>query len=277
MEEVVKMYAMSDGNPYAEPKELDPDNENDFADDEDEVETSSVLTSSDDDEGGTDIDIGDDSSGQSGGKTGIKKPAPKQKIDIGDDSSGQSGGKTGVKKPAPKQKIDVGDDSSGQSGGKTGVKKPAKKSAKKAVKKSVKKAVKKSAKKKIAPKQKSSQEGPGEEGSQEGSCEEKGSQEGREEVTRQQRQLEVLGKQKCPASRWAFLRLDSGLRSHVAWMPASVHGMRLEGVLARGYRGQDLRRVNLGVHLGPHLCDLALRIDEKGVAIGDLHTHEVAQ
>ena len=74
MEDVVKMYAMSDGNPYAEPKELDPDNENDFADEE-EVETSSILTTSDDDEGVAGIDLGDDSSGQSGGKTGVKAPA----------------------------------------------------------------------------------------------------------------------------------------------------------------------------------------------------------
>ena len=49
MEEVFRMYAMSDGNPNAEPAELDSDHEEDFEED-DEVETSSILTSSDDDE-----------------------------------------------------------------------------------------------------------------------------------------------------------------------------------------------------------------------------------
>jgi len=44
MKEVFRMYAMNDGNLNGEPAELDPDHE-DFEEDE-EVETSSVLTSS---------------------------------------------------------------------------------------------------------------------------------------------------------------------------------------------------------------------------------------
>src|ERR1700730_3023467 len=52
MDEVFKMYAMSDDNDNSEPAELDPDHDEALDDDEDEeVETSSVLTSSDDDEG----------------------------------------------------------------------------------------------------------------------------------------------------------------------------------------------------------------------------------
>ena len=54
MEEVFRMYAMSDGDGNGEPEELDPDHEHDFEED-DEVETSSVLTSSDDDEGEAEI------------------------------------------------------------------------------------------------------------------------------------------------------------------------------------------------------------------------------
>ena len=50
MEDVFRMYAMSDGKPDTEPLGLDSDHEEDFEED-DEVETSSVLTSSDDDEG----------------------------------------------------------------------------------------------------------------------------------------------------------------------------------------------------------------------------------
>jgi hypothetical protein len=51
MEEVVSMYAMSDGDPTGEPKEMDPDRVEDFADEEEEeVETASIVTSSDDDE-----------------------------------------------------------------------------------------------------------------------------------------------------------------------------------------------------------------------------------
>ena len=49
MDEVFKMYAMSDENGNGEPDELDPDLEDDF-DEDDEVEISSVVTSSDDDE-----------------------------------------------------------------------------------------------------------------------------------------------------------------------------------------------------------------------------------
>ncbi len=51
MEEVFKLNAMNDGTPEGEPEELDPDYDEDFEEDEDEeVETSNVLTSSDDDE-----------------------------------------------------------------------------------------------------------------------------------------------------------------------------------------------------------------------------------
>jgi hypothetical protein len=51
MEYQVRMYAMSDGDPKGEPKELDPDQVEGMADeDEEEVETASILTSSDDDE-----------------------------------------------------------------------------------------------------------------------------------------------------------------------------------------------------------------------------------
>ncbi len=49
MEEVFRMYAMSDGEANAKPAAFESDH-NDFEEDE-EVETSSVLTSSDDDEG----------------------------------------------------------------------------------------------------------------------------------------------------------------------------------------------------------------------------------
>jgi hypothetical protein len=45
MEEVFRMYAMSDGDPAGEPLELDPDHDDDFDDEDEEVETS------DDDEG----------------------------------------------------------------------------------------------------------------------------------------------------------------------------------------------------------------------------------
>ena len=50
MEDVYRMYAMSDGELDAEPFGLDSDQEDDFEED-DEVETAGVLTSSDDDEG----------------------------------------------------------------------------------------------------------------------------------------------------------------------------------------------------------------------------------
>ena len=49
MDEVIKMYAMNDGNPDLEPAELSADH--DEMEEDDEVETSNVLTSSDDDEG----------------------------------------------------------------------------------------------------------------------------------------------------------------------------------------------------------------------------------
>ena len=49
MDDVYKMYAMSDGDGDAEPAEVDHDE--DMDDEDEEVETSSVLTSSDDDEG----------------------------------------------------------------------------------------------------------------------------------------------------------------------------------------------------------------------------------
>ena len=49
MEEVFKMYAMSDGDANYKPGAFDSDH-NDFEEDE-EVESYSVLTSSDDDEG----------------------------------------------------------------------------------------------------------------------------------------------------------------------------------------------------------------------------------
>ena len=52
MEEVFRMYAMSDGDLDGEPNELDPDLEGNFDDDDEDEESSSVLTSSDDDEGG---------------------------------------------------------------------------------------------------------------------------------------------------------------------------------------------------------------------------------
>ena len=51
MDEVFRMYAMSDGDPLGEPQELDPDHDEDFDEEDEEVETSTVLTSSDDDEG----------------------------------------------------------------------------------------------------------------------------------------------------------------------------------------------------------------------------------
>ena len=51
MDEVFKMYAMSDGSPVGEPDEIDPDLADDLEDDEeDEGETAGILTSSDDDE-----------------------------------------------------------------------------------------------------------------------------------------------------------------------------------------------------------------------------------
>ncbi len=40
--------------------------------------------------------------------------------------------------------------------------------------------------------------------------------------------------------------------------------------------GQDLLAVLGGVYAGPHLDDLALWVDEKGVALGHLYTHVIA-
>ena len=48
MDEVIKMYAMNDGNPDMEPAELSADH--DELEEDDEVETLDVLTSSDDDD-----------------------------------------------------------------------------------------------------------------------------------------------------------------------------------------------------------------------------------
>ena len=50
MDEVLKMYAMSDGEEHPESAEVD-DHDEALDDEDEEVETSSVLTSSDDDEG----------------------------------------------------------------------------------------------------------------------------------------------------------------------------------------------------------------------------------
>ena len=51
MDEVFRMYAMSDGDPFGEPGDLDSDQVEAFADEEeDELETAGILTSSDDDE-----------------------------------------------------------------------------------------------------------------------------------------------------------------------------------------------------------------------------------
>ena len=50
MDEVFKMYAMSDGDPFGKPGDLDPGQVEAFADEEDELETAGILTSSDDDE-----------------------------------------------------------------------------------------------------------------------------------------------------------------------------------------------------------------------------------
>jgi hypothetical protein len=51
MDEEFKMDAVSDGDPLGEPKDLDQDQVEAFADDEEEdLETAGILTSSDDDE-----------------------------------------------------------------------------------------------------------------------------------------------------------------------------------------------------------------------------------
>jgi hypothetical protein len=49
MDEVFRMYAMSDGGPTGKPGDLDPDQVESYVEEE-EVETSGILTSSDDDE-----------------------------------------------------------------------------------------------------------------------------------------------------------------------------------------------------------------------------------
>src|SRR5579862_5859752 len=49
MDEVFKMYAMSDGDPLRESGGLDNDQVETFSDEEDELETAGILTSSDDD------------------------------------------------------------------------------------------------------------------------------------------------------------------------------------------------------------------------------------
>ena len=50
MDEVFRMYAMSDGYPFGKPGDLDPGQVEAFDDEEDEMETAGILTSSDDDE-----------------------------------------------------------------------------------------------------------------------------------------------------------------------------------------------------------------------------------
>ena len=49
MDEVFRMFAMSDGDPFREPGDLDP-GQVDGLEEEDELETAGILTSSDDDE-----------------------------------------------------------------------------------------------------------------------------------------------------------------------------------------------------------------------------------
>src|SRR5580698_8661559 len=50
MDEVFRMYAMSDGDSFGKPGDLDHGQVDAFADEEDELETAGILTSSDDDE-----------------------------------------------------------------------------------------------------------------------------------------------------------------------------------------------------------------------------------
>ena len=50
MDDVIRMYAMSDGGSEGEPQELDPDQVDDF-EDEEEIGAVGFLTTSDDDEG----------------------------------------------------------------------------------------------------------------------------------------------------------------------------------------------------------------------------------
>jgi len=49
MDEAIKMYAMSAGDPNGEPGELDPD-KGEYLEEDDDIETAGVHTSSDDDE-----------------------------------------------------------------------------------------------------------------------------------------------------------------------------------------------------------------------------------
>ena len=50
MDEVIKMYAMNDGNPNLEPAEMSADH--DEMEEDDDLESSDVITSSDDDDEG---------------------------------------------------------------------------------------------------------------------------------------------------------------------------------------------------------------------------------
>ena len=50
MDDVLRMYATSDGGPFGKPGDLDPGQVEAFAEEEDELEAAGILTSSDDDE-----------------------------------------------------------------------------------------------------------------------------------------------------------------------------------------------------------------------------------
>ena len=50
MDEVLKLYATSDGDPFGKPSDRDSGQVEAFVDEEDEFETAGILTSSDDDE-----------------------------------------------------------------------------------------------------------------------------------------------------------------------------------------------------------------------------------
>ena len=110
MEEVFKMYAMSDGSQDVEPVELDPDHEDFEANEEEEVETSSVLTSSDDDEpmiAEGEAVIVAVSTSRPAKKKSAKKKAAVEAIaapdpNSGSDTTGSTGGKTAVKVPPKK-------------------------------------------------------------------------------------------------------------------------------------------------------------------------------
>ena len=83
MDDVVKMYAMSDGNPDIEPAESSADHD-DFEDEG--VETSNVITSSDDDEGVVEESV------VVAVAAPVRAPAPKRALK-----------KASVKKAAPKK------------------------------------------------------------------------------------------------------------------------------------------------------------------------------